>query len=104
MLAMSTIATTVKKGFSFMGKFLMVGMITLLVIGVANMFFQLPALALVLSALTIVVFSLFLLMDVSRIVNGGESNYVLATVGLYVSVFNLFTSLLSLLGLGGSNE
>ncbi len=97
MLAMSTIATTVKKDFSFMGKFLMVGMITLLVIGLANMFFQLPALALVLSALTIVVFSLFLLMDVSRIVNGGETNYVIAATGVYVSLWAIFSNLLNLL-------
>jgi modulator of FtsH protease len=97
MLAMSTIATTVKKDFSFMGKFLMVGMITLLVIGVANMFFQLPALALVLSALTIVVFSLFLLMDVSRIVNGGETNYIMAATGVYVSLWAIFSNLLNLL-------
>lgn len=97
MLAMSTIATTVKKDFSFMGKFLLVGMVTLLVIGLANMFFQLPGLALALSALTIVVFSLFLLMDVSRIVNGGEDNYIMAATGVYVSLWAIFSNLLNLL-------
>jgi FtsH-binding integral membrane protein len=105
MVAMSTIATTVKKDFSFMGKFLLVGMITLLVIGLANMFFQLPGLALALSALTIVVFSLFLLMDVSRIVNGGEDNYIMAATGVYVSLWAIFSNLLNLLlAFGGSRD
>jgi FtsH-binding integral membrane protein len=105
MLAMSTIATTVKKDFSFMGKFLLVGMITLLVIGLANMFFQLPGLALALSALTIVVFSLFLLMDVSRIVNGGEDNYIMAATGVYASLWAIFSNLLNLLlAFGGSRD
>jgi FtsH-binding integral membrane protein len=88
-----------------MGKFLLVGMITMLVIGLANMFFQLPGLALALSALTIVVFSLFLLMDVSRIVNGGEDNYIMAATGVYVSLWAIFSNLLNLLlAFGGSRD
>ena len=94
---MSAIATTTKKDFSFMGKFLFVGMIVLLLAMVANMFFQIPALALTLSALVIVVFSLFLLHDVSRIVNGGETNYIMAATGVYMSLFNIFANLLQLL-------
>lgn len=97
LLVMSAIATTTKKDFSFMGKFLFVGMIVLLLAMIANMFFQIPALALTLSALVIVVFSLFLLHDVSRIVNGGETNYIMAATGVYMSLFNIFANLLHLL-------
>jgi FtsH-binding integral membrane protein len=94
---MAGIATTTKRDFSFMGKFLFVGMIVLLLALVANMFLQIPALALTISALVIVVFSLFLLHDVSRIVNGGETNYIMATTGVYMSLFNIFANLLQLL-------
>jgi modulator of FtsH protease len=94
---MAAIATTTKRDFSFMGKFLFVGMIVLLIAMLANMFLQIPALALTISALVIVVFSLFLLHDVSRIVNGGETNYVMATTGVYLSLFNIFANLLHLL-------
>jgi modulator of FtsH protease len=94
---MAAIATTTRRDFSFMGKFLFVGMIVLLVAMLANMFLQIPALALTISALVIVVFSLFLLHDVSRIVNGGETNYVMATTGVYLSLFNIFANLLQLL-------
>jgi modulator of FtsH protease len=94
---MAAIATTSKRDFSFMGKFLFVGMIVLVVALIANMFLQIPALALTISALVIVVFSLFLLHDVSRIVHGGETNYIMATTGVYMSLFNIFASLLQLL-------
>ncbi|MBI2508680.1 MAG: Bax inhibitor-1/YccA family protein [Betaproteobacteria bacterium] len=94
---MAGIATTVKKDFSFMGRFLFVGMIVALLAIVANMFLQIPALALTISAVIVVVFSLFLLHDVSRIVNGGETNYIMATTGCYLSLFNIFASLLQLL-------
>jgi len=96
-LAMGTIATTTKRDFSFMGKFLFVGMIALLVAALANMFLQIPALALTISTLVIVVFSLFLLYDLNRIVRGGETNYVMATTGVYLSLLNIFSSLLQLL-------
>ena len=96
-LVMGAIATTTKRDFSFMGKFLFVGMIALLIAMLANMFLQIPALALTISTLVIVVFSLFLLHDISRIVTGGETNYVLATTGVYISLLNIFTSLLSIL-------
>jgi FtsH-binding integral membrane protein len=94
---MAGIATTVKKDFSFMGKFLFVGMIVALLAIVANMFLQIPALALTISAVIVVVFSLFLLHDVSRIVNGGETNYIMATTGCYMSLFNIFANLLQIL-------
>jgi modulator of FtsH protease len=103
--AMATIATTTKRDFSFMGKFLFVGMIALLIAVIANMFLQIPALALTISTLVIVVFSLFLLYDLNRIVRGGETNYVMATTGVYMSLFNIFANLLQLLlALGGERD
>ena len=104
-LVMGAIATATKRDFSFMGKFLFVGMIALLVAMIANMFLQIPALALTISTLVIVVFSLFLLHDLSRIVTGGETNYIMATTGVYLSLFNIFASLLQiLLALGGERD
>jgi modulator of FtsH protease len=96
-LGMGAIATATKRDFSFMGKFLFVGMIALLVAMLANMFFQIPALALTISTLAIVVFSLFLLHDLSRIVTGGETNYIVAATGVYMSLINIFANLLHLL-------
>src|SRR3954470_16175655 len=95
--AMGTIAATTQRDFRFMGKFLFVGMIALLVATIANMFLQIPALALTISTLVIVVFSLFLLYDLNRIVRGGETNYVMATTGVYLSLINIFSSLVHLL-------
>jgi len=94
---MAGIATTVKRDFSFMGKFLFVGMIVALLAIIANMFLQIPALALTISTLVIVVFSLFLLYDLQRIIRGGETNYIMATTGVYMSLFNIFANLLQLL-------
>jgi FtsH-binding integral membrane protein len=104
-LGMGAIATATKRDFSFMGKFLFVGMIALLVAMLANMFLQIPALALTLSTLAIVVFSLFLLHDLSRIVTGGETNYIVAATGVYMSLINIFANLLNLLlALAGQRE
>lgn len=97
LLGMSLIATTTKRDFSFMGKFLFAGMIALVVAMFANMFFQIPALALALSTIAIVVFSLFILHDLSRIVTGGETNYIVATTGVYISLLNVFVNLLQIL-------
>ena len=74
-----------------------VGMIALLVAMVANMFLQIPALSLTISTLAIVVFSLFLLFDLNRIIRGGETNYIMATTGVYMSLYNIFANLLNLL-------
>ena len=102
---MATIASVTKRDFSFMGKFLFIGMIALLLAMVANMFLQIPALALTISTLVIVVFSMFLLHDLSRIVTGGETNYIMATTGVYMSLFNIFANLLQLLmALGGEKD
>ena len=102
---MGAIASTTKRDFSFMGKFLFVGMLALLAAMIANMFLQIPALALTISTLVIVVFSLFLLYDLQRIIRGGETNYVMATTGVYMSLFNIFANLLHLLlALGGERD
>ena len=94
---MGTIATVTKRDFSFMSKFLFVGMIAVLLAAIANIFLQMPVLGLVISSLVLVIFSLYLLHDLSRIVTGGETNYVMATTGVYLSLFNIFTSLVQLL-------
>jgi modulator of FtsH protease len=102
---MGALSQTIKRDLSFMGKFLFVGMIALLIAMVANMFLQIPALALTISTLVIVVFSLFLLYDLNRIIRGGETNYVMATTGVYISLLNIFSSLLHLLmALGGEKD
>jgi FtsH-binding integral membrane protein len=102
---MAGIATTSKRDYSFMGKFLFVGMIVALIAIVANLFLQIPAFSLAISAIIVVVFSLFLLHDVSRIVHGGETNYVMATTGVYLSLFNIFANLLQLLmAFGGEKD
>ena len=95
--SLATIATVTKKDFSFMGKFLFIGMILLIVASLANLFFQIPALSLTISAIAVLIFSAYILFDVSRIVNGGETNYVMATLGLYLNIYNLFINLLQLL-------
>lgn len=104
-LTLAGIATITKRDFSFMGKFLLVGIVLLILASIANLFLQLPALQLTLSAVGVLLFSGFILFDVSRIVNGGETNYVMATLSLYINIYNLFTSLLQLLiGLMGGRE
>ena len=102
--AMATLSQTIKRDLGFMGKFLFVGMLALLAAGIANMFLQIPALALTISTLVIVLFSMFLLYDLQRIVRGGETNYIMATTGVYMSLFNIFANLLQLLGIFGGDR
>ena len=102
--ALSGYALTSKKDFSFMGGFLMVGMIVALVAMVANFFFQIPALSLAISAAIIMIMSGLILFDTSRIINGGERNYIRATISLYLSIYNIFVHLLSLLGVLGNDD
>jgi len=102
--AMGAVAATIKRDLGGLGKFLFVGMIALLLAMIANMFLQIPALALVISTLVIVVFSLFLLYDLNRIIRGGETNYIMATTGVYMSLFNIFANLLQLLGIFGGDR
>lgn len=96
-LTLAGIATTSGKDFSFMGNFLLVGIILLIVASLANLFFQIPALALALSGVAVLLFSGFILYDVSRVVHGGETNYVMATLAIYLDIYNLFVNLLQLL-------
>jgi modulator of FtsH protease len=103
-LSLSAWVLTTRRDFSFMGGFLFAGMIIALLAGLAAIFLQMPALGLAVSAMVALLSAGLILFETSRIVHGGETNYVLATVGLYVSIFNLFTSLLSLIGMGGSDE
>lgn len=102
---MASIASTTKRDLSNMGKFLMIGVVILLVASIANIWLQMPALMLTISALAVGIFSLFLLYDLNRIVNGGETNYISATLAVYLSVYNIFSNLLVLLmSLFGSKE
>lgn len=94
---LATVATVTKKDFSFMGKFLFIGLILLIVASLANMFFQVPAAQLTISAIAVLIFSGFILFDVSRIVTGGETNYIMATLAIYLDIYNLFVNLLQLL-------
>lgn len=91
------IATVTKKDFSFLGKFLFVGLVVILLAMVANIFFQIPALSLTISAVAVLLFSGYILFDISRIVNGGEDNYITATLAVYLDIYNLFVHLLNLL-------
>lgn len=91
------IATVTKRDFSSLGKFLFVGVVVILLAALANIFFQVPALALTISAAAVLIFSLYILYDISRIVHGGETNYITATLAVYLDVYNIFVSLLNLL-------
>ena len=103
-LALSAYALTTKRDFSFLGGMLMVGFIVVLLAAVANIFMAIPALLLTISAVVILLMSGFILYDTSRIINGGETNYLLATVSLYLSIYNIFVHLLHLLGALGGDD
>ena len=103
-LGLSAYVLKTRRDFSFMGGFLFAGMLIALLAGLAAVFFEMPALSLAVSAMVALIAAGLILFETSRIVTGGETNYVMATVGLYVSVFNLFTSLLSLFGFSSSGE
>lgn len=95
--SLSALASTTKRDFSNMGKFLFAGVILLLVAILANIFLQIPALALAISAIAVVIFSAYILYDINRIVHGGEDNYISATLAVYLDAYNVFVSLLQLL-------
>ncbi len=103
-LGLSGYALTTRKDFSFMGGFLTVGILLAFVAGLAAVFLEIPALSLTVSAAFVLLMSGLILYETSNIIHGGETNYVMATVTLFVSIFNLFTSLLHLLGFMNSNE
>ena len=101
---MASLASVIKRSLEGMGQWLMVGAVVLLVGSVINVFVGSSVGMMVISVLAIGIFSLFMLYDLKRIVDGGETNYISATLGLYMSLFNVFQSLLALLGMGGSDD
>ena len=102
---MATLASTIKRDLSGMAKFMFIGVVILLVASLANIFLKLPALMLTISVVAIVIFSAFMLIDLQRVVNGGETNYVVATLAIYLDVYNVFSNLLAILGIfGGSRK
>jgi len=102
---MASIATFSKRDFTGMGKFLMVGVLVLIVASLANIFLQLPALMLTVSVLAIAIFSALILVDVQRVLRGGEDNYITAALSIYLNIYNIFANLLAILGIfGGERE
>ncbi|MCC6915778.1 Bax inhibitor-1/YccA family protein [Nitrosomonas sp.] len=103
-MGLSIYALATRKDFSFLGGFLMAGFLLVLLAALANIFLQIPAMSLAISAVVILTMSGFILYDTSRIIHGGETNYVLATIGLYMTIFNIFISLLQILGIMGNDD
>ena len=102
--AMASLATVIKRDLTNMGKFLFVGAILLLVAGVINIFVQSSALMITLAVIAIGLFSAFMLYDIKRVIDGGETNYVTATLAIYLDIYNVFQSLLALLGIFGGER
>jgi len=98
-LGLSAYALTTRRDFSFLGGMLFVGMLVILVAALANIFLQIPAMTLAISSIVIMLMSGFILYDTSRIIHGGETNYIMATVSLYLSIYNIFIHLLAILGI-----
>lgn len=96
---MASVATTSKRDFSGMSSWLFAGVMVILLAAVANIFLQMPLLQVVISAIAVVIFSAYILYDVQRIINGGETNYISATLAIYLDLYNVFVNLLSLLGI-----
>ena len=101
---MASVATVSKRDFSGLGKWLFAGVIVLIVASLANIFLGLSALSITISVIAIAIFSAYILYDVQQIVNGGETNYIRATLAIYLDVYNIFVNLLSLLGIFGGNR
>ena len=101
---MASVATVSKRDFSGIGKWLLAGVVVLLLASVANIFLGMSTLSIVISVMAIAIFSAFILYDVQRIVNGGETNYITATLSIYLSVYNIFANLLALLGIGSGSR
>jgi modulator of FtsH protease len=101
---MATLAGTIKRDLSGMQRWLFIGAVVILLAAVANIFLQMPALMLTVSVLAVGIFSAFMLVDLQRVINGGETNYVSATLAIYLSVYNVFANLLMLLGIFGGDR
>ncbi len=102
--AMASLASVIKRDLSNMGKFLFVGAIMLLLAGVINIFVQSSALMITVAVIAIGLFSAFMLYDLKRVIDGGETNYISATLAIYLDIYNVFQSLLALLGIFGGNR
>ena len=103
-LGMASLSSVIKRDLSGMAKFMFIGAIILLVVGIANVFIQSSALMITMASLAIVIFSFFILHDLKRVQDGLETNYITATLGVYLSIYNVFQSLLALLGIFGGNN
>lgn len=101
---MAALAGSIKRDLSGMGKALFIGMILLLVAAFANIFLQMPALMIAISVIAVGIFSAFLLYDLNRVITGGETNYISATLAVYLSLYNIFSNLLALLGIFGGDR
>ncbi|MFG6466350.1 Bax inhibitor-1/YccA family protein [Roseateles sp. BYS87W] len=101
---MASLATVIKRDLSSMGKFLVVGAVILMVAGIANIFLQSSALMLTMLVMSLGIFSAFMLYDIKRVIDGGETNYITATLAIYLDIYNVFQSLLSLLGIFGGDR
>jgi modulator of FtsH protease len=101
---MASLTSVIKRDLSSMGKFLFIGVVMLIVAGIANMFIQSSALMITLSVIAIGIFSAFILHDLKRVQNGDETNYISATLGVYLSLYNVFVNLLALLGIFGGQR
>lgn len=103
-VTMASIATVSKRDFSSLGKFLFAGLILVILASLANIFLALPALTIAISVVCVAIFSAYILYDVQQVVNGGETNYVTATLAIYLDVYNVFVHLLQLLGIFGGDR
>ncbi|MDB5813175.1 MAG: FtsH interacting integral rane protein [Rhodocyclales bacterium] len=101
---MSTLASVIKRDLSGLGNFLFIGTLLLIVAGIANLFFQIPAFQLTIAVISCALFSVWLLFDLNRVINGGETNYVSATLKVYLDLVNIFVNLLQILGMLGGNR
>jgi modulator of FtsH protease len=103
-LGMASLSSVIKRDLTAMGKFLFIGMIMVIIAAIANLFLQSSALMITISVIAIGIFSAFILHDLKRVKDGEETNYITATLGVYISLYNVFTSLLSILGIAGGRE
>jgi FtsH-binding integral membrane protein len=101
---MAVVAGMVKRDLSGMGKFLTIAAIVLMVMGIGSVFLQIPMFSLVLVVVCLILFSAYLMYDLNQIIHGGETNYIRATLNVYLDVYNIFSALLSLLGIGGNRD
>jgi modulator of FtsH protease len=102
--SVASLATTIKRDLTSMGKWLMVGVIVLMVASLANFWLQIPALMMTISLVAVAIFSAYMLYDIKRVIDGGETNYVKATLAIYIDVYNVFVNLLNLLGIFGGDR